>query len=426
MDKDTDTITCTVNWATTAYTEKVYTENIIITIRDGPAYDYQDAGWTGDPIRPIYLTRQFKLFDDTVDPPQQLLANVSLRSVFPGNTSSSNLRVIGCTVIGVHASSTLPVYVQAMSKIVLGSNRTDEPWKDFIYPRYTEPCLGTGCISTVSRGLHGPVRPISVLQPGYVTMGAAFDWSDARNRTDTVFVRFDDDDPQILRISPLTGDAVNLIDLVDIASLNVDFYFKISSTRGFVAETNGDVYFNSRNTLSVAFCRSGNYSQCMGTEYRLGAGRTSCPPVGVLVQSSSIAFKALGNPWSSPNGNGLYIVDGTCGLLYQIDQNSFKPPNVSPNCDPLGTCGLTTVLANLTEKANFLPDGRPTSIVGDVARDILYIAYANQCGIMSLKLSTAEVIGWVTGTNVTVNSTTISTPLCGFSGDGSPGRCKTF
>ena len=126
MDEDKDTITCIVHWATEAYTK-----NIAITIRDGPVYDDQEPGWTGDSRRPVYLTKQFQLFDDTVVPPQQISYNVSLRSLFPGNTSSSVMRVIVCIAIGVHGSTTLPVYVKAMSKVILNVTNPKEPWQDF-------------------------------------------------------------------------------------------------------------------------------------------------------------------------------------------------------------------------------------------------------------------------------------------------------
>lgn len=405
MDDDMDTITCTVDWATDAYTEA-----IIITIRDGPVYDYQDPGWTGDAQRPIYLTRQFNLFDDN-DPPQQVLSNVSLRSAFPRNVSSSTLRVVGCTAVGRHVPTALPVYVAAMSKLVLNSDTTDEPWQDFIYPRYTKPCRDTGCISTVANST----------QPGLVTVGAAFGWPEATGRTEAVFVTTNDLDPRLLRISPASLDAENFTDPTNSIGVGIPDFLALSA-RGFAATANGNLYFNSQEAVGAAFCRASTYDQCLQTNYRFGSGPATCSTQGTV--SSSMKFNALGNPWASPNDNGLYIVDGGCGLLYQIDQDSFTLNADLAACAQLGACGTTNILANLTEKAYFRPnDGQATSVVGDVERDILYIAYANQCGIMSLKLSTAGVLGWVTGTNITVNSTTIGSPLCGYAGDGSAGMC---
>lgn len=160
---DNDTITCDVDWAT----ENIVTQNIYLTVRDGPVFDYENPAYTGDPKRPVWQSEQKALYNDTATDPYRIIDDVSLSSFVDRNMSAYPHRVVGCTAVGIDQATSLPVTLSALSKVVLDVSALPTPsavrklvmngaepqtWSDFTYPiytNYTKPCFALeGCIST--------------------------------------------------------------------------------------------------------------------------------------------------------------------------------------------------------------------------------------------------------------------------------------
>ena len=214
------------------------------------------------------------------------------------------MRVIGCTVEGVHDSTTLLVYAQAMSKVVLNISKTDEPWEDFIYPIHAGECLTAGCISTVAR---------NVSKPKLVAVGPAFDWPAAGGRNDTVFVQVANGyKPVIQRILPPSLNAVNASDFIEETFLDIEGTFAYTKN-GLFVNHNGVIYYTDYlEYLSVALCsKSSNLGgQCTqgGRNYSLGGLKPFLCSADE-VASSAISFTSLGSLWISPKTNAVYVVD---------------------------------------------------------------------------------------------------------------------
>ena len=200
--EDGDTITCIAHWETLTYTKDIY-----LTVRNGPIYDTDNPGLKQDLQDPFWSSSQVNLYDDTIDPPQQILPSVSLRSLLPVNKSSTSV-VVGCTVMGVDEETSLSNPVRATSKVILNithsptrspaptpapsrySSMPSSPtpfapaadqlalWQDFSYPIHTKPCYQAGCISTVAHGIR---------QPTLLVQGYAINWIGHETRNDTIF-----------------------------------------------------------------------------------------------------------------------------------------------------------------------------------------------------------------------------------------------
>lgn len=153
------------------------------------------------------------------------------------------------------------------------------------------------------------------------------------------------------------------------------------------------------------------------TELLLDVGKTDAPCAMGVGASNFLKARYMSGSWRNPATGDLYVADSGCGLLYRYTNATFVDPALNSSCNPFGSCGFRHGFANLT--ADFQMDlGQRTSVVGDINNGLLYIAYGNQCGIMSYNLTSGSKIGFVTSINLSLNATfSVTIPVCGYAGE---------
>lgn len=187
-----------------------------------------------------------------------------------------------------------------------------------------------------------------------------------------------------------------------------------------VSVTGGSHYlFATGSSLSTASKAVISYIQIVKSKELIldvGAANSTCTMTSG--PSSLLKARYMSGSWVNPTTDDLYVVDSGCGLLYRYDNKTFTDPDIDPVCDPFGSCGIRTTVANLTANASFQADiGQFTSMVGDVSEGILYIAYGEQCGIMSYSLASELKIGFVTSIDLPIaGNITMPAPVCGYAG----------
>lgn len=398
-------MTCDVNWAG----GNVVTKNIYVTVRDGPVFDYQDPAFTGDPDHPVWLTDQKALYNDTAIDPYRIIDNVTLSSFLAKDTSAYPIRVVGCTAVGIDEATLLPVTISALSKVVLNITASPLAWEDFTYPIYTKPCSAEGCISIVED--QGPETSRRALEEGQgsgVSLIANF-------ATNELLV-LGNESLQVLQ-SPAIGTNETLDKLRPFDGTPPSLWGITGLSAGLGGRVATGISPSSASKAVISFIPAGV------AESLLDVGSTDATACTMgSGQSSTLKAQYLSGSWRHPVIGDLYVVDSGCGLLYRYDNMTFQDPGVVPACSPFGYCGTRFTVANLTADASFRADlGQRTPMMGDVTRGILYIAYAEQCGVMAYNLTTGSNIGLVTSIDfsVAINATltiNVTTPVCGYAG----------
>lgn len=438
LGADNDTITCSVQWATDAYTTSVF-----ITVRDGPIFDTDNPAFTGDRSSPVWVHRQVNLFDSSTaatEAPLQRRQNLSLRADL-GLTTNRTMRVVGCTVVGADRATGLPVRFAATSKLFINgterSNSSTTPkqrqallremgaqnattWIDFGYPIYTEPCLAQGCITTVL---------IAIRQPTFLAVGRAINWPGRESRNDTVFVAAANptgsSDGSLWQIGPSIDMGANLTDATD-GPRSAAVLAQVQPVTGLDVDGQGALYVAGAvaGTGAIAYApwqaAATTYAAINGSTYLGPAGTLRCLTATDGRLSNRLRYLSLDGAWRHPATGDVFVADGGCGFLYRIERAAFNA-----SCSPFGSCGRALFMANLTAAANLTvrADGskyQNISLAGDVQRGLLYAAYGQQCGVMALNLTTGSTVGWVTSSAFPLGNQTVELPLCGYAGDGGP------
>lgn len=424
---DGDMLSCSVHWASAAYTTQLY-----ITVRDGPLYDTDDPAFTKDSNGPVWMTAQVSMYNSSAEVPQQLLQNVSLRTGFPGLRTNRTSRVVGCTVVGMDVATGLPIRLSAVSKVLfnLATNNTaialasSSGWKDFSYPIYTKPCLTKGCISTVIS---------DVPKPTWLTVGRATNWPGRVSRNDTVFVA---GPAGLWQLGPADGTDPMLVDAINNAAdsssdVFVTFYKQDpTGVTGFAVDTRGALILaGARSTMGANESSGGvlAFSPWVPTASSFPLVNTSflgnsanpftCLPISNR-SAARLGYLSLDGAWRHPESGDVYVVDGGCGFLYRLEAAALNT-----SCVPFGSCGRMHFMADLGTTANLTVDAarrQNVSLAGDVQRGLLYAGYGSQCAVMRLNLTTGQPLNYAVAASLPDEGGPVTLPLCGYAGDDGP------
>jgi hypothetical protein len=375
----------------------LYTTHVYITVRSGPVFDTDRLETTGDSAYPLWVSNQTDLYTNGADlvPPQPTLYNISLRNALAANTTHWPTRVVGCTVIGQDPRTNLPVTISATSKVVLNGTF---PWEDFSYPILTPPCLVAGCIATVARGLKNPSS--LGFGPALNLVGSP----------DAVFVYVEKEGGlDLLQILPTATTATKSIIYDGVVAWQVDalgrlYLVGMIDDGGYESPTPFIRVLHWLTTRDAYVTE--NVIQCLSECRR-------CFNFRVFPRFAS--FDKLVSAWLEPTTGDLYTTDIRCHKIYRVEASALHP-----TCSGAPDCGQIHPFVSLPTDGFVASDINKVSLVGDPARDILYVAYSGGlCGIGAFVLSTGAELGWVVGASK-AESPGQYEGRCGFGGDGGP------
>lgn len=409
LDKDNDTISCSVNWADDA-TLKLITKHIYITVRTGPIFDTDAVDFSGDPVNPSWVARQIDLYEDSIDG-SPTKKNISLRAALPDVNWTSN-RVIGCMIEALDPLTTLPVTVNAPSKVLLNGIF---PWRDFKFPIYTKPCEIKGCITTIASNWPGP---------GMLTAGRALNWLGYENRSDVIFVALEG--TGIKQFAPPLPRATNFSEVLN-ENVEAKLIKDAGIITGFQVDNQGDLVVVGNfpccwsppgaalRYIAKLSWANGSYA----TQGYLGKGRVNCYSVVDRNGADSWFFYTSGGWLNSTSGDLWFLDAGQCTKLFRAEAGALDL-----SCPSLGLCGKLRALADLGATAELrgwhISDFQQNVyLAADPQRDILYASYGLQCGVMALGLRNGSRIGWtVAASKKQESGQYIPSPRCGYAGDG--------
>ena len=131
-------------------------------------------------------------------------------------------------------------------------------------------------------------------------------------------------------------------------------------------------------------------------------------------------FGKLVSAWLEPTTGDLYTTDMRCFKIYRVEASALHPTcGQAPQY-----CGQIHPFVLLEDNGIYPYNSTKVSLVGDPARDILYVAYSGGlCGIGAFVLSTGAGLGWVVGASK-AGSPGQYEGRCGFGGDGVRARIR--